>query len=611
MIFEQLIASETKNEVPNEVKACDYAIVGEAPGKDEESQGRPFVGASGGLLFAELSKLHVARYECSVMNVSQIRPDSNNFNLLTWDGPAVQDGIRRLEYDLGVAKPRIVICLGNAALHVMKHGNVAPERTTKGYKWPSSISNWRGSVFMSPWGYKCIAAYHPAYIFRSYGDIAYFRADLAKAVREAKIDGFEPPHRTLFTEPSLPAIVSYLDRIKTTKPRIAVDIEGGMNTFSCISVALSPTEAFIVPFTHADGTAYWSLEDECELWRALASVLCDPTIPKVLQNCLYDYFVLGYCYRTPIRGIVDDTMLKFWELLPELEKGLGVQASLLTNEPYYKDARATTGLTLWKYCCTDSAVTYEINEKLDKELSSADAQRHYRFNMSLLPPTLYMQTIGFGFDTKRRDEMLAEVRREAYTLQHEVNVKLGKSLSGLSQSDVVQRVAVKCCHKKLTVSVPSDLCKMPRADYVGNIHRVAYLVTRYHALEAHELGELEAIVECGINVDSSKQMQVLLYDELKLPKQFKKEHGRRTESVTADALAVLTLYTQLKERSDPRADFVLSLLKLRGLYDRVQNMQYETDPDGRVRATYNVVGSETGRFTCYDGMTKGVKRYDN
>jgi hypothetical protein len=492
----------------------------------------------------------------------------------------------------------------------MKHGNVEPPRERGKYKWPSAISNWRGSVFLSPWGYKCIAAFHPAYIFRSFGDIAYFRADLAKAVREAKVDGFVPPARSLYTEPNLGTILSYLIRIKETKPRIAVDIEGGMGTFSCISVATSAMEAFIVPFTKVDGTSMWTLEEETTLWEALASVLCDVSIPKVLQNCLYDYFVLGYFYRTPIRGIADDIMLKFWELLPELEKGLGVQASLLTNEPYYKDARASSGLTLWRYCCTDSAVTYEINERLEKEVVG-DSLKHYRFDMSLLPPTLYMQTVGFGFDVARRDTMLAEVLREAHTLQHEVNVKLGRSLSGISQADVLEKVAAVCCYKKHPVHTASDLCDAPKADYLGSINRIAYLVTRYHALEAHELGELEAVVECGINVDSSKQMQSLLYDELKLPKQFKKEKGRRTETATADALALLTLFTQLNERKDARADFVLSLLRLRGLYDRAQNLHFTPDPDGRIRATYNVVGSETGRFTCYDGMTQHVKRYEN
>jgi len=71
----------------------------------------------------------------------------------------------------------------------------------------------------------------------------------------------------------------------------------------------------------------------------LARVLEDPNIPKILQNSLYDTFVLHWSYHIRVRNVVDDTMLKHWSLYAELKKSLALQTSIYTREPYYKFMR--------------------------------------------------------------------------------------------------------------------------------------------------------------------------------------------------------------------------------------------------------------------------------
>jgi len=588
--------------VRNEVRPATLAIVGEAPGEREERDGKPFVGWSGSMLFGEFNKFGVSRFDTAILNVSQHCPPGNDFNAFEWDSFQVQDGISALAADLQTIKPNLVLCLGNAALHVMKHGNVAPEKHNGRFFWPSVVSTWRGSLFRSTYGPKAMSTFHPAYIARAYKDIAYLRSDLARAASERKLKELVLPQRFLLTSPLLDVIIQKLEWIVNKKAPVALDIEGGIGTMSCISFALDKDFAFIVPFTKPDGSSYWCEEDERILWYHLVAVLSDPTVPKVLQNCLYDYFVLAYGYKTPIRGIVDDTMLKFWELLPELEKGLGVQASLLTKEPYYKDARSTTGETLWTYCCKDSAVTFECNEALDRQLKP-EARKHYDFNMALLPPTLYMQVRGLRFDAAKRDEMSKEIREQSWELQHRVNKVLGTTLADKSPLEVLARAHDKCCYKRSSALSPEDLCLQPKANFVSSINRIAHLCKYFTTLTPAALGELEYYLDTGINVDSSKQMQDVLYRKLALPVQYKKERGIRTDKVSADKLALLTLYGQLKNKNNPQADVVFNMLVLRGLYDRIQNQQTPIDSDGRVRASYNIVGSETGRFACYGSNT--------
>jgi DNA polymerase I-like protein with 3'-5' exonuclease and polymerase domains len=108
---------------------------------------------------------------------------------------------------------------------------------------------------------------------------------------------------------------------------------------SCISFATAANEAFIVPFTNMDGSSYWSLEEEVKIWTLLVKVLGDPGIKKILQNSLYDRFVLQYGYEVVVKGIVDDTLVKHWELYAEMRKSLAFLCSIYTKQPYYKEMR--------------------------------------------------------------------------------------------------------------------------------------------------------------------------------------------------------------------------------------------------------------------------------
>ena len=67
------------NAVPGEgPMGAAIAIVGEAPGKDEERLGRPFVGGSGHMLDLMLQASGIDRRKCYVTNVAKERPPGND-----------------------------------------------------------------------------------------------------------------------------------------------------------------------------------------------------------------------------------------------------------------------------------------------------------------------------------------------------------------------------------------------------------------------------------------------------------------------------------------------------------------------------------------------------
>src|SRR5882724_59212 len=315
------------------------ALIGESPGSDEVKQGEPFVGMSGRFLASLLSKAGVSRESCFLGNVSQHQPPGNDISLFKWDGPEIRAGLYQLKQDLEIWKPNIVVLLGNVPLKAAKDVTTLHKLKPQSSRFKNTA--WRGSLFLaneeSPVsGFKCLSTYHPAYALRDYEVTPLLYFDLVRAVEESLTSTLVLPKREFAIDLSASEIIFRLQNIRELKLKVAIDIEGGIDSMSCISFATSPYRAFIVPFFFKNGTRCFTEIEQVAIWRELILTLEDPNVYKILQNGLYDRFVLHYSYRIRVRGVTDDTMVKHWELFCELKKSLAVQASIYTREPYWK-----------------------------------------------------------------------------------------------------------------------------------------------------------------------------------------------------------------------------------------------------------------------------------
>lgn len=508
--------------VPNEhpvLRGEPYrlAIIGEAPGEFEERDLRPFVGPSGALLANLLTATGITRAACLVGNICQHHPPGNKIETFAWDGPEIAHGLSALTADLEAFNPHCCLLLGNTALRAA-------------LLFPFTITQYRGTIFMGnragPFlNRKCIASYHPAACLRQYDWTPILRLDLGRARREAETPHLTPPPRTLDVGLPFSALVDRLETVLRDKPCIAFDIEGYATTgVQCYSIATSPLVAFTVPFDGPGGT-WWSEAEEAILWQLTSRILSDPSIPKILQNTLYDAFVLAWTHNIRLAGVVDDTMLAHWSMYAELPKSLAFMASIYTAEPFYKNERVSLDLdTHWRYCAKDSAVTYEVRNALHVELADDPANlAHYQFNVSMLDPLLYLETRGIRYDTTkcaaRRQELAAEIA-------------------------VVQ-------------------------------------------------AKMDALAGRPLNVNSSVQLTKYLYDDLKLPQRKSTKTGNLTTNY--NALLGLAQY-----HAHPALDLVISLRYLR---KRHSDLGFSPDSDGRVRCSYNLVGTETGRMSCSKSPT--------
>lgn len=355
------------------IRPCEIAIVGEAPGEEETDKGRPFLGRSGWLLNKILKQIGIERDACLITNVFRDRPLNNDVNQFfvkksvakragySSEYPAGVGGLvhpdfagelARLAHELERARPRVVIALGVTALWALTG------RT--------SIASVRGTVLESSLvpGLLVVPTYHPAAILRQWENLTSVVADFRKAKRTA-IHGNVVQSRSIWLYPELADLGRFSEQFiyavpsgnsipdpsrdpvgkvlyGDDKPPLGVDIETRWDVdhqITCIGFAPNPDVALVVPFWDVSkpGFNYWSASDEVQAWKWCAQILGDPTIPKLFQNGSYDVQVLAH-WGIKVEGRYEDTMILHHALEPELPKALDYLGSIYTNESAWKDS---------------------------------------------------------------------------------------------------------------------------------------------------------------------------------------------------------------------------------------------------------------------------------
>jgi len=107
------LAKHRNKVVPGEgPEDADLLFIGEAPGWNEDQQGRPFVGAAGGFLDQLLASIGLRREQVYIANVIKCRPPQNRDPL-----PAeIQACSKWLDHQVEIIQPRVIVTLGRYSL---------------------------------------------------------------------------------------------------------------------------------------------------------------------------------------------------------------------------------------------------------------------------------------------------------------------------------------------------------------------------------------------------------------------------------------------------------------------------------------------------------------
>jgi len=145
--------------------AAGLALVGEAPGGQEERIGRPFVGPAGRLLDGLLAEVSLPRKDLWITNVVKWHPKALRDGREQTVAPSaseVQMCRGWLEKELAIIAPALVVCLGNLSARVLIHSR---------FQMLAGHGRWDQSTL----GVPAMATFHPAYALRAGSRLAEIR----------------------------------------------------------------------------------------------------------------------------------------------------------------------------------------------------------------------------------------------------------------------------------------------------------------------------------------------------------------------------------------------------------------------------------------------------
>jgi uracil-DNA glycosylase len=160
------LAKTRKNAVPGEGQlSARIMFIGEAPGRSEDGEGRPFVGAAGRILDDLLKKADIERSQVFITNMVKCRPPNNRV--------PKEDELaacrRYLDRQITLVKPKVICILGRTAYSSLLGG--------------SSITADRGKMIDRS-GQKYFLTFHPAAVIYNKGLLSTLEADLKKLATE-------------------------------------------------------------------------------------------------------------------------------------------------------------------------------------------------------------------------------------------------------------------------------------------------------------------------------------------------------------------------------------------------------------------------------------------
>ena len=265
------------------------AIVGEAPGADEDISGEPFVGRSGQLINSLIRDMEIET-EFFATNAVRCRPPNNEIK----DTP-INCCRSFLTDELLQVKPKVIIAVGNSPLFsLLGRRGIGSDR--------GKIFNWNGITL--------VPTFHPAFALRNPAVIDKIIDDFAKAIDIAKTGVVPQAKPVNYKVVRTTSDLYHLTVECGFSSRIAWDIETtGLDAFAedaavvCVQISTKPHTGWLLPFHHKErqeGKVEISIEDLTEWLRTVlekpkpnvaGAALLPEGKPLVGQNLKFD---MGY-----------------------------------------------------------------------------------------------------------------------------------------------------------------------------------------------------------------------------------------------------------------------------------------------------------------------------
>ena len=128
---------------------ADWMFIGEAPGQNEDLEGKPFVGQAGKLLTEMIRAIGLQRENAYIANILKCRPPSNRDP----KSDEIKSCQAYLQRQIELVKPKIILAVGRISAQTLLDSN-------------KSLSKLRGKIHQLN-DIPLVIVYHPAYLLRS------------------------------------------------------------------------------------------------------------------------------------------------------------------------------------------------------------------------------------------------------------------------------------------------------------------------------------------------------------------------------------------------------------------------------------------------------------
>lgn len=525
-------------------------LVGEAWGADEEAAGRPFVGVSGQELNRMLQEAGIMRSECYVSNLVNRRPPGNEIGawlalkkkdrtaahvLLRdrWVLPVLVEGYKQLLAEIALVQPNVIIAFGNSAMWALTG------------KW--GIRNWRGSLLRA--GIECgvaagapdgkmsfpkvVPTIHPAAVLREWSFRAAVVHDLRRAAKHLDSREYSPPAYNFILRPTITQVADAVNAM-------AAILNTGRELW--VDVDLETSSGHIAC---------------CGLSWSRLDAICIPFMTRVSKEGYWseeeETEIIFWLYRllthpkVRVRwqnGLYDAQYIhRWWHFLPR-----GAQDTMISQHAIFSDQPKSLA-----YQASVYAEHYMFWKDEGKQLAKGGSEeQHWNYNCL---DCVYTREVG-EVELQVAEKMgLKEVHDFQQAMFWPV---LRAMLRGVR--------VIKAAKDSLAAEVQEQI--------------------------AHREQTLIDILGHSINPRSPKQMCALFYEDLGQPAIMTRAKKGTPAHVTCDDEALGKIAAReplLKPLTNCIAD-IRTLEKFLGDF-----ILAPLDDDSRMRCSYNIGGSESGK----------------
>ncbi len=281
----------------------------------------------------------------------------------------------------------------------------------------------------------------------------------------------------------------------------------------------------------------WTIAQEAEIWRRNSIILTSPKLQKIVHNYMFEGYMWAYYYGIEMKNVYD-TLVASHVMYPELSHSLAFMTSIMTREPYYKD-----------------------DGKNPDKRTREDWTGYYLYNC--------------------KDNAVT------YEIAEQTKAKIAeKGLQEVFDEEMKNAI--------YAVRMALDGFKVD-TKFMGE------QLVENEKLRKQKKKELSELVGREINPGSTTQLKKLLYEDMALPKQWKRnQKGQLVVTTDADAL------NELGFKFDrPELQLILDYRKFQ---TNKSFYNYLLDPrDGRAKCNYNPATQETARWST-SKLTNGIGR---